>query len=231
MMNAFWVIIGREMQETFRDLRFWISFALLGIVLPSMYSSLAVSTQRNLQEWLLLVLLLPATYSVQTAVVSFVSEKEARTIEPLLAIPAQDGEIFGAKVTASAIPPLTIALGATLSFFGAASLLFSGQGYRLDWDFLSVALSLVLALMVLWTMVGIGVLISTRTSSVRSAQQMTALVTLPVLFVVVGQGDELIHAMMRWPLGTGAFFVALNIIIFRLGLRMMRREGIMRQLG
>lgn len=230
-MGVFWQIAWKEAREAFRDLRFWISLVLLGIALPAAYGSYAAAVRRDLQDWLLLVLLLPATYSVQTAVISFVSEKEAKTIEPLLAIPASDGEIFGGKVVASAIPPLAIAVVAVISFMVAASVGFARMGYQLEWDVASVAASFFIAFMALWTMVGFGVLISARTSSVRSAQQMTAVITLPVIFLVVGQGEGLIHFVRLSPLVVVGIFIALNILIFRWGLRMMRREGILKQMG
>src|SRR5687768_9485251 len=82
------------------------------------------------QQFLILLLLTPVAGSMSVAAYAVIGEKQARTLEPLLATPIRTFELLAAKVLGSLIP----ALGLTIACFGlyvAAAFLVAGPGaYR-----------------------------------------------------------------------------------------------------
>ena len=61
------------------------------------------------QQFLMLLVLTPVTGSMSVAAYSVVGEKQARTLEPLLATPITTLELLGAKVLASLLPAIALA--------------------------------------------------------------------------------------------------------------------------
>jgi ABC-type Na+ efflux pump permease subunit len=231
-VNFVRLIAFREIREVLRELRFWVSLVLLGLGLPIFYASIATGqeTGGGFYFWLLLVMLLPATYSVQTAIISFVGEKEAKTIEPLLVTPITEMQLFAGKILASAIPPLFLSAFSAVTFLSASETMMRRKGYQIGWEHPMVLNIFALVVLVVCFMVGIGVFISSRTSNVRTGQQMTALITLPTLFLVLGKGDMILQALLTIPEIILNGFLLVNILLFYAGSRFMRRETLLSKL-
>jgi ABC-type transport system involved in multi-copper enzyme maturation permease subunit len=126
--------------------------------------------------YLVLAGLIPTTI----ASYSIVGEKVEKSLEPLLATPTTDAEIlFGKGVAAFALPMATI-LGGSVLFMGLTDVVsFDSLGYYYfpNWNaavilFLMVPLAVVMS--VEW-----NVLVSSRVSDVRIAQQIGSLLLLP----------------------------------------------------
>jgi ABC-type Na+ efflux pump permease subunit len=126
--------------------------------------------------YLILAGLIPTTI----ASYSIVGEKVEKSLEPLLATPTTDGEIlFGKGLAATALPMAAILAGAAL-FMGltdAVSFGFLGYYYFPNWNaviilFLMVPFAAVMS--VEW-----NVLVSSRVSDVRIAQQVGSLFLIP----------------------------------------------------
>ena len=125
----------------------------------------------------------PSTIASYTVV----GEKVEKSFEPLLVTPTTDGEILLGKGVAAVIPPLgAILLGSgvfmALVDFETAGML--GHLFYPNWNaalvfFLMVPLATVLS--VEWS-----VFVSSRVSDVRIAQQLGALVVLPLAGIYVG---------------------------------------------
>ena len=231
-MNIIGIIAFREIREALRELRFWISLVLFGLGLPIFYASIATGQQTAdaFYFWLLLVMLLPATYSVQTAIISFVGEKEAKTIEPLLATPINEIQLFTGKSLASAIPPLLLSAFSAAAFLSASGTIMFRMGYHIGWEYNVVFVIFALVVLVICFMVGIGIFISSRTSNVRTGQQMTALITVPTLFLVLGKGTLILQWLLTEPETILGGFLLLNVVLFYVASRLMRREIILNKL-
>jgi ABC-2 type transport system permease protein len=140
------------------------------------------------QQFLLLVVLVPVSGAMSLAAHSIIGEKQARTLEPLLASPLTKTELLAAKVLSALAPALLLEIG-------ALALYLAGVALTADAGVLRVLLSwrtawLVLVLAPLTTLAGLQlvVLSSTRARDSRSAQQVGVLVVLPLVGVVVAQG-------------------------------------------
>jgi ABC-2 type transport system permease protein len=139
------------------------------------------------EQFLLLFLLIPVTGAMALAAHSVIGEKQARTLEPLLAAPIGTTELLVAKVLGALIPTLAISLGGILLYLICIGI-FAEPGV------LSAVLSLRAAMLI--GVVGpaaalmalqLAVVISSRVSDARTAQQFGVLIILPLMALLVAQ--------------------------------------------
>jgi ABC-2 type transport system permease protein len=141
---------------------------------------------RTLNAFLFFFIMYTGALPASLASYSMVGEKIERSLEPLLATPATDGEILLGKGIAALMPPLAamwagmILLMAQCDLFTRATL---GGLYFPNW---TAALTVFGVAPLVATMgVAFAVLASARVSEVRTAQQLAALVALPSLGVYI----------------------------------------------
>jgi ABC-2 type transport system permease protein len=133
--------------------------------------------------YLIMAGLIPSTI----ASYSIVGEKVEKSMEPLLATPTTDGEILLGKGLAAFVPAIVAVLGSSALFMGLCDIFSVGTlGYYFfpNWSsavvlFLMVPLGVVVS--VEW-----NILVSSRVSDVRIAQQIGGLMLLPYGGVYVG---------------------------------------------
>ncbi len=126
--------------------------------------------------------------AIPTTIASYciVGEKVEKSLEPLLATPTTDGEILFGKGVAAFLPPFVAILGGSAIFMGLCDLVSYGRlGYYFfpNWNaaivlFLMVPLAAVMS--VEW-----NVLVSSKVSDVRIAQQLGMLLILPLAGIYV----------------------------------------------
>jgi ABC-2 type transport system permease protein len=139
------------------------------------------------QEFLMVFLLMPITGAMSLAAHAIIGEKQARTLEPLLATPITTAELLVAKVIGALAPTLAISAAGLLVYFGAMAL-FAEPG-------------VMRAMMVPRTAILIGcigpaaalvslqlaIVISSRVNDARTAQQFGVLIIIPLAGVLVAQ--------------------------------------------
>ncbi len=133
-------------------------------------------------------LLMPLLVPSVIASYSIVGEKMRRTLEPLLAAPVKTWELLLGKCLASLVPALIISWGAALIFVLTLRLVvLSDQVYQVilggGWWVLLLLGSPSLALL----MVAATVAVSGRVNDPRTAQQVAAVVVVPILALFVAQ--------------------------------------------
>jgi ABC-2 type transport system permease protein len=132
-------------------------------------------------------LIMAGIIPVTIASYSIVGEKVEKSMEPLLATPTTDGEILLGKGLAAFVPAIVAVLGCSALFMGlcdAFSVGTLGYYYFPNWSsavvlFMMVPLGVVIS--VEW-----NVLVSSRVSDVRIAQQIGSLLLLPYGGLYVG---------------------------------------------
>ena len=139
------------------------------------------------QQFLVLFLVIPITGAMALAAHAVVGEKQARTLEPLLATPITTFELLVAKVLGALIPTLTVSLiGVTVYFAGIA--LFSAPGVL---HAMAGARSAVLLLIVGPTSALVSlqsaIVISSRVNDARTAQQFGVMIIIPLSALLVAQ--------------------------------------------
>ena len=119
---------------------------------------------------------LPATL----ASYSLVGEKVERSLEPLLATPASDGEILLGKALAALVPPLVVMWAGMVTLMALCDAFTQGTlGYLFFPNWMAAVTVLGFAPLLALMAVGFSVLWSARVSEVRTAQQLSALAAIP----------------------------------------------------
>ena len=178
-------------------------------------------------------LIIPLMASSVIASDSFAGEKERKTIEALLATPISDGEMFLGKTLVSFIPSMIVTIISFLTYSLVFDLLsfsiFNGALLlpTVDWILLIFGLAPTVAL----ASIGLTVMISAKVKGFREAQQISAVLLIPVLALVFGQvtgaivfGQIVIVALI-------GLFAIVDFAIFRIGVKLFKREEILSKLA
>jgi ABC-2 type transport system permease protein len=136
---------------------------------------------------LMIFIIVPATLPTIIATYSIVGEKNNRSLEPLLATPTTDGEILAGKIFSAFIP----SMGSTFLAFslGVALLdivLIPKVGYPLLPNLTWILSMLLLAPTACLMSVLACVLVSSKVSDVRAAQQLGGFIVMPVVVLMLG---------------------------------------------
>jgi ABC-2 type transport system permease protein len=177
---------------------------------------------------LLMLMIIPAMVPTVLASYSLVGEKASGSLEPLLATPSSDGEILAGKISAIILPTLAVcwlggALAVTVVSLVGGQLL---ERHPIPFDaFLAAALLFVPAFAMLSILA--NVVISSRVSDVRAAQQMGGFVVLPVVILFIGSVTGGGTLGVAWIAGSSVLIVAVDALFAVLCLRLFRREEIL----
>jgi hypothetical protein len=134
-------------------------------------------------------LIIPIMASSVIASDSFAGEKERRTIEALLATPLSDSEMLLGKMLVSFLPAVLVTVGAFLIYSAlldhfTAEIFTGGPLFPNDtWLMLIFMLAPALA----FADITLTVLVSARAKGVKEAQQISALLLVPLVGIVLGQ--------------------------------------------
>ena len=178
-------------------------------------------------EFMLLFMLLPLAIPVTIASYSIVGEKITRTLEPLLATPVSTVQLLGGKSAAAVIPGILMTWAAFGVFSIGVRLLATPQvAARLSDPMWLMAIFVVGPLLAL-AAVSIAVMVSSRTSDPRVAEQVSMLVMLPLFMVLVGQvtGLILLNAQLVLYIAAGLTVVDIGLMAFAINL--FQRETIL----
>ena len=179
------------------------------------------------QQFLFLLLLTPVAASMSVAAYSVIGEKQARTLEPLLATPIRTFELLAAKVLGSLIP----AFGLTVACFGmyvlTAAVLARPGAYRALLTGHSLAVVFLIGPLAALAALQLAVCVSSRVNDARSAQQIGALIILPIAALLVAQvtGTVVVTGGMLVIIAIG--LVVLNAGLMALGIALFDRESIL----
>lgn len=181
-----------------------------------------------INQFLLLFMMMPLIIPSAIAAYSIVGEKTTRSLEPLLATPITTTELLTGKALAAAVPAIAI----TIACFAIFVLLLPVAGatpglvrYVLEPLWL-VAILVVGPLMAIAS-VNMAVIVSSRVNDPRVAEQVTAVLVVPVLGLMFGQIAGLFILDMRLMMITVLAIAAVDVILIRTGARLFRRETIL----
>lgn len=181
-----------------------------------------------INQFLVLYMMMPLIIPITIAAYSIVGEKTTRSLEPLLATPVTTEELLAGKALAAAIP----AIGATWLCFLVFVLLIpvaggsqAVQSYVLGATWL-IGVFAVGPLMSV-AAVNFAVIVSSRVNDPRVAEQLAAVLIVPVLALLFGQVAGLLVINLQLMLVVIAVLIALDIALIYLGARMFQRETIL----
>lgn len=229
------VIARREIRDSFRDWRIILPIFLLTLVFPALmnftarraisfseeYDAQIIATQ--LIPFLLLVVgFFPMSFSLIIALETFVGEKERNSLEPLLATPLTNTELYTGKMLAALVPPLSA------SYLGMLVYMISLWS-KLDWR---PEPTLIIQVMLLTTVQGIimvaaAVVVSSQATSVRAANLLASFIIVPMALLIQFEAGALFwgnHGGLWW-LILGLSLTA--VVLIRMGLYVFNREELL----
>ena len=175
-----------------------------------------------------LFLIIPLMVASVIAADSFAGEKERKTLEALIYTPTTDLELFAGKTLSAMIPAVIISLIGFLLYGLTANLAAWGTMGRIffpNWTWI---------VMVLWVgpaaaAVGLGatVLVSSRVNSFQEANQIAAIIVVPILALIFGQVSGVMYISTWLTLALGLVFWVVAVVLLSIGVRTFKRGEIM----
>ena len=189
-------------------------------------SELALTFLAN--QFLIYYLLIPVAVSNIVASYSIIGEKLQRTLEPILATPIDDEEILMGKALAGIVPGLATTYGSFLLYTVVVDYLaYPFTGTLILPNVVWILAMLVHAPLLSFLSVMLLVLISSRVSDIRAAQQIGVVIVLPLIGLFVAQvAGVLVLGLLVFAL-LGVILAGVDVIIFRVSRRVFDRENIL----
>lgn len=179
-------------------------------------------------QFMMMFMLVPVAIPVTIAAYSIVGEKTNRSLEPLLATPITTIELLIGKCLAAVIP----AVLATYAAFGIFAL---GSWILVANKMLLVALldaRWLIAIFIVGPLLAVmsvtfAVMVSSRVSDPRVAEQVSMVVIVPVLVGLFGQMAGLFVLNKQLISGVAVVMVGLDTLLVYLATRVFQRESIL----
>lgn len=176
---------------------------------------------------MMMFLILPTALPSVIASYSVVGEKAARTLEPLLATPLTTGQLLVGKALSALIPATLATWGAAGLFLAAVAGLFRsevigallGPGWVIALGVLVPALALLSVL--------VAMMVSSRSTDPRSAQQVASLVVVPVVGMLIAQSFGVMVVRPGLMIGGTVSVLVIDAGLGWLAVRMFQRETIL----
>ncbi|MEJ2012759.1 MAG: stage II sporulation protein M [Anaerolineales bacterium] len=230
-----WSVARREIRDQLRDWRILTPIAILTLFFPLLMNFTAqqavdfvgrygapIIGDRLIPFLLMVVGFFPISISLVIALESFAGERERLSLEPLLATPLSDSQLYYGKMLASLVPPLSA------SYLGIGVYL-AGLVLRLDWTPTPQLLGQILALTTIQAMVMVSgaVVISSQTTSVRAANLLASFIIIPVAELIIGESLIMFWGRYHILWWIVLALVLIVVVLIRMGLKLFNREELL----
>ncbi|MEM0150839.1 MAG: ABC transporter permease [Thermoplasmata archaeon] len=170
--------------------------------------------------------IIPLSLASTISSYSIVGEKTQKTIEPILAAPVDDSDIFLGKLLSPFIPTIiaTYVVLAFYTFFADfLSINFGGFVFpSIAW----YSITLIFIPFSTILMILMALIFSSRTVDPRSAQQFSAIILIPLIIIFLF--GILVYTLTSILIVIMSIFVViLDIVVFRIALKVFNREIIL----
>ena len=179
------------------------------------------------QQFLVLLVLSPVAASMSLAAASVVGEKQARTLEPLLATPITTFELLLGKILGAFLPALVLSLACFALYVGTAALFAQPGVARMLLTPRPLGVVFLMGPMASLTALTLAVCVSSRVNDARSAQQLSVLVVLPITGLLIAQIAVGFVVTVPVILLITGVMAAMNVALIRLGVSLFDRETIL----
>ena len=181
-----------------------------------------------LNEFMILFMIMPLIIPISIASYSIVGEKTTRSLEPLLASPISTGELLLAKGLAATIPAVLATWAGFIIFVVLAPLCgASGAVVRQLLNPVWFVAIFVIGPLIAILAVNFAILVSSRVTDPRVAEQISAVIIVPLLAVLFGQIAGLIVLNLTFMLVGVVVLALIDVGVAILGTRLFQRETIL----
>jgi ABC-type Na+ efflux pump permease subunit len=234
-MSFSWTRVGAICLKEVRDYRrnrFVIGtmamVPVLFIILPTIQLLAANATGKDLSVRvglsLLYMLVIPVMVPSVVSAYSVVGEREQGTLEPVLITPISREEFLIGKALAAFVPTLVIAYAVFGIFLGVASLFAHPVIVSAIYSGTHMLVQLVFTPLLAGWAIWVGIAVSTRSTDVRAAQQLSVLAGVPPLVILALMSLNVINASTALSLGLAAALLAVDLLAWRIVAAMFDRE-------
>ena len=233
--SAAWLVAQRELRDFSRDWRLLGPILLLTIFFPwlmNLTAGMAVDfvtrydaplvAERLIPFLLLVVGFFPISFCLVLALESFAGERERQSIEPLLAAPLSNRQLYLGKMVAALVPPLAAA------YLGIGVYLL-GLWLNIGWQPPALLLTQILLLTgaQAFVMVGAAVVISSQTTSVRAANLLASFIIIPAAQLIILESTVMFWARYEVLWGILLALVICGVMLARIGIHLFNREELL----
>jgi ABC-2 type transport system permease protein len=192
----------------------------------------ALGPEGTMQAWLfrqflLLLVMSPIAAAMSVAAWAIVGEKQARSLEPLLASPVTTFELLAAKTMSALVPSVALSVTMFCVYVGGIAALAGGRVASTMLTPQPLAMMFLLGPLAALAALQLAVCMSSRASDPRSAQQMGALVILPLAGLMVLQLMGAVPLTLSNVLLIAAGLVAVNMALAAAAVAVFDRESIL----
>lgn len=179
------------------------------------------------QQFLLLFLLMPITGAMALAAHAIVGEKQARTLEPLLATPVGTLELLVAKVFGSLLPTLAISSMALVLYTTLLGIVAEPGVLRAMVSARSALLVVLIGPASALVSLQAAIIVSSRVNDVRTAQQFGVLIVVPLTALLVAQFTGTLWLSTRMLAWIGAGLLGVWLLLMLASAVLFDRERIL----
>ena len=179
------------------------------------------------QQFLVFFLLMPAYIPLSIATFSIIGEKQARSLEPVLAAPIRTVELLAGKAIAALVPGVLAGWVTYVAFVALASVVYGPALFGVVTDGSWLAGVFLLGPAVGLSSVVAGVIVSARVNDPRVAQQIGGVVIVPIVGLVMVQATG---TLLVGPVGYVLMSLAvllISLVGLRVGVGLFDREAIL----
>ncbi len=179
------------------------------------------------QQFLVFFLLMPAYIPLSIATFSIIGEKQARSLEPVLAAPVRTIELLAGKAIAALVPGVLAGWATYAIFVTLASVVYGPRLFGVVTDPSWLAGTFLLGPAVGLSSVVAGVIVSARVNDPRVAQQVGGIIIVPVIGVVLVQASGTVLVGALGYVVLAAVILAVSLAGLWVGVRLFDREAIL----
>jgi ABC-2 type transport system permease protein len=238
-----WIVTKKDLSVIRRNKYVFYSLIamplVLGVVLPTVFIfAMGAGADQLTREELfqtayqianlgtMYFVLIPAILPSIIASYSIVGEKIEKSLEPLLATPTTDGELLLGKSLASFVPCMAVTYLAAAIFvpiidFWSYTTLGIILIPNLYWALMLIVITPLACVM----SVEANIIVSSKVSDIRAAQQLGGIVVLPLIFVVLL--GSIVSTSLLLAIGVTAALMIADVALFYLSKATFRREEIL----
>lgn len=180
-----------------------------------------------LSLFMFMFMIIPVAIPVTIAAYSIVGEKTTHSLEPLLATPITTSELLVGKALAAMTPAILATWASYIIFLIGTRLLVSDAVFNQILDPMWMLAVFIVGPLLALMSVCASLMISSRASEPRVAEQLSALILLPLILLVIGQSLGLILIDRQVILLMALIVAALDLVLVIITVQLFERETIL----
>ena len=170
---------------------------------------------------------MPAYIPLSIATFSIIGEKQARTLEPVLATPIRTIELLAGKAIAALVPGVLAGWVTYFAFVEPASLVYGPNLFGVVTDVSGWSAYSCSDPPSGWRSVVAGVVVSSRVNDPRVAQQVGGIIIVPIIAVTLLQATGTLLVGAAGYLLMAAIVLVVSLLGLRAGVALFDREAIL----